>query len=136
MQIKIFNIISWNLIFIINISSNYKLNLIFWIRSLAFFVKIPIYFLHFWLPKAHVESPTYGSIILAAIFYIFPFFKKPKFSTIKFRFFRLILFWQFLTIVIILTWVGARPVETPYIELRFGITIYYFFSLKKMNKFQ
>ena len=66
-QIKIFNIISWNLIFIINISSNYKLNLIFWIRSLAFFVKIPIYFLHLWLPKAHVESPTYGSIILAAI---------------------------------------------------------------------
>lgn len=33
----------------------------------AFFVKIPIYFFHIWLPKAHVEAPVYGSIVLAAI---------------------------------------------------------------------
>lgn len=30
-------------------------------------VKIPIFILHFWLPKAHVESSIYGSIILAAL---------------------------------------------------------------------
>jgi len=34
---------------------------------MAFFIKIPIYFFHVWLPKAHVEAPVYGSIILAAI---------------------------------------------------------------------
>lgn len=34
---------------------------------LAFLVKIPIYFVHLWLPKAHVEAPISGSIILAAI---------------------------------------------------------------------
>lgn len=34
---------------------------------LAFIVKIPIYFTHLWLPKAHVEAPLEGSIILAAI---------------------------------------------------------------------
>jgi len=34
---------------------------------LAFFIKIPIYLFHIWLPKAHVEAPVYGSIILAAI---------------------------------------------------------------------
>lgn len=33
----------------------------------AFFVKIPIYLFHIWLPKAHVEAPVYGSIVLAAI---------------------------------------------------------------------
>lgn len=33
----------------------------------AFLVKIPIYFVHLWLPKAHVEAPISGSIILAAI---------------------------------------------------------------------
>lgn len=33
----------------------------------AFFVKIPIYLFHLWLPKAHVEAPVYGSIVLAAI---------------------------------------------------------------------
>ena len=34
---------------------------------LSFYVKFPIFFFHVWLPKAHVEAPTYGSIILAGI---------------------------------------------------------------------
>jgi len=34
---------------------------------LAFLVKLPIFFLHRWLPKAHVEAPTVGSILLAGI---------------------------------------------------------------------
>lgn len=34
---------------------------------LPFLVKIPIYFVHLWLPKAHVEAPVYGSIILAGV---------------------------------------------------------------------
>ena len=34
---------------------------------LAFLVKLPIFFAHLWLPKAHVEAPVAGSIILAAI---------------------------------------------------------------------
>jgi NADH:ubiquinone oxidoreductase subunit 4 (subunit M) len=33
----------------------------------AFAVKLPIYGLHFWLPMAHVEAPTFGSMILAGI---------------------------------------------------------------------
>lgn len=33
----------------------------------AFLVKIPIFFVHLWLPKAHVEAPVSGSIILAGI---------------------------------------------------------------------
>ena len=33
----------------------------------AFLVKLPIYFTHLWLPKAHVEAPVAGSIILASI---------------------------------------------------------------------
>jgi len=34
---------------------------------MAFIVKIPIYLTHLWLPKAHVEAPVAGSIILAGI---------------------------------------------------------------------
>lgn len=34
---------------------------------IAFIVKIPLYGLHLWLPKAHVEAPIAGSIVLAAI---------------------------------------------------------------------
>nr|AKE36796.1 NADH dehydrogenase subunit 4 [Rubiconia intermedia] len=34
---------------------------------LAFLFKLPVPFFHFWLPKAHVEAPISGSMILAAI---------------------------------------------------------------------
>lgn len=34
---------------------------------LAFYIKMPIYMFHIWLPKAHVEAPVYGSIILAGV---------------------------------------------------------------------
>lgn len=34
---------------------------------IGFLVKLPIYLTHLWLPKAHVEAPVAGSIILAAI---------------------------------------------------------------------
>nr|QLD97059.1 NADH dehydrogenase subunit 4 [Amblyomma tholloni]QLD97072.1 NADH dehydrogenase subunit 4 [Amblyomma tholloni] len=34
---------------------------------LGFFVKIPMFFFHLWLPKAHVEAPISGSMILAGI---------------------------------------------------------------------
>ena len=37
------------------------------ISMLAFLVKLPIYFTHLWLPKAHVEAPVAGSIILAGV---------------------------------------------------------------------
>lgn len=33
----------------------------------GFFIKLPSYVLHLWLPKAHVEAPATGSMILAAI---------------------------------------------------------------------
>nr|WNH37583.1 NADH dehydrogenase subunit 4 [Etmopterus bigelowi] len=39
-----------------------------WIACLlAFMVKMPLYGVHLWLPKAHVEAPIAGSMILAAI---------------------------------------------------------------------
>nr|UPL65658.1 NADH dehydrogenase subunit 4 [Petillopsis calcar] len=33
----------------------------------AFLVKMPMVFIHFWLPKAHVEAPVAGSMILAGV---------------------------------------------------------------------
>ena len=39
-----------------------------WVLTLGgFLVKLPIFTVHLWLPKAHVEAPIAGSIILAAI---------------------------------------------------------------------
>nr|BBC27512.1 NADH dehydrogenase subunit 4 [Schindleria praematura] len=34
---------------------------------LAFLVKMPLYGMHLWLPKAHVEAPVAGSMVLAAV---------------------------------------------------------------------
>ncbi len=41
--------------------------LIFLAFLLAFAVKVPMFPVHTWLPDAHVEAPTGGSVILAAI---------------------------------------------------------------------
>nr|YP_010276489.1 NADH dehydrogenase subunit 4 [Omobranchus fasciolatoceps]UHY39622.1 NADH dehydrogenase subunit 4 [Omobranchus fasciolatoceps]URH13678.1 NADH dehydrogenase subunit 4 [Omobranchus fasciolatoceps] len=41
---------------------------ILWIACLlAFLVKTPLYGVHLWLPKAHVEAPVAGSMVLAAV---------------------------------------------------------------------
>ena len=34
---------------------------------LVFFIKLPIYGLHLWLPMAHVEAPSIGSMLLAGL---------------------------------------------------------------------
>jgi len=34
---------------------------------LGFLVKLPVYFVHGWLPKAHVEAPLRGSMLLAGV---------------------------------------------------------------------
>nr|QTJ25273.1 NADH dehydrogenase subunit 4 [Oryzaephilus surinamensis] len=39
----------------------------FFCMNLVFMVKLPLYFLHLWLPKAHVEAPVSGSMILAGV---------------------------------------------------------------------
>jgi len=53
---------------IINIDSPINLNLFIYLAIIiAFLVKMPIFLVHLWLPKAHVEAPVSGSIILAGI---------------------------------------------------------------------
>nr|YP_002887620.1 NADH dehydrogenase subunit 4 [Dicerorhinus sumatrensis]ACQ73093.1 NADH dehydrogenase subunit 4 [Dicerorhinus sumatrensis]ATX68425.1 NADH dehydrogenase subunit 4 [Dicerorhinus sumatrensis]ATX68490.1 NADH dehydrogenase subunit 4 [Dicerorhinus sumatrensis]ATX68529.1 NADH dehydrogenase subunit 4 [Dicerorhinus sumatrensis]ATX68542.1 NADH dehydrogenase subunit 4 [Dicerorhinus sumatrensis] len=43
-------------------------NALLWLACMmAFMVKMPLYGLHLWLPKAHVEAPIAGSMVLAAI---------------------------------------------------------------------
>lgn len=58
--------IDFRILYLINREIN--LNIFeYYIYILAFWIKLPIYIFHIWLPKAHVEAPVYGSIILAAI---------------------------------------------------------------------
>ena len=41
--------------------------LIFWLFFAAFAVKVPMWPVHTWLPDAHTEAPTAGSVILAGV---------------------------------------------------------------------
>ncbi len=40
---------------------------LFWAFALSFFIKVPLFPVHTWLPDAHTEAPTPGSVILASI---------------------------------------------------------------------
>jgi NADH-quinone oxidoreductase subunit M len=40
---------------------------LFWGFALAFLIKVPLFPFHTWLPDAHVEAPTAGSVILAGV---------------------------------------------------------------------
>ena len=58
-------LINFNFLILINFLNfrNFYLLIIF----LSFLVKFPIFFFHQWLPKAHVEAPVGGSMILAGV---------------------------------------------------------------------
>nr|QIV24596.1 NADH dehydrogenase subunit 4 [Bifidoprionus rufus] len=50
--------------FFMNLSNSV---LVYLCTNMVFFVKIPMFFVHLWLPKAHVEAPVSGSMILAGV---------------------------------------------------------------------
>nr|NP_852171.1 NADH dehydrogenase subunit 4 [Lepidopsocidae sp. RS-2001]AAP44720.1 NADH dehydrogenase subunit 4 [Lepidopsocidae sp. RS-2001] len=52
--------------YLINMLSNLNY-LLYFSLILAFMVKLPVVFIHLWLPKAHVEAPVSGSMILAGV---------------------------------------------------------------------
>lgn len=80
-------------------------NIQFWLFlafGMAFAIKVPMWPLHSWLPDAHVEAPTAGSVILAGVLL--------KMGTYGFLRFNLPLFpqaaWQFAPWVAVLAIIG------------------------------
>ena len=63
--INLYNSLSINFIHLHFLIFRYNIYII--IIFISFLVKFPIFFFHQWLPKAHVEAPVGGSIILAGI---------------------------------------------------------------------
>nr|ALO70539.1 cytochrome b [Euaesthetus ruficapillus] len=67
------------------------------------------------------------SLVLSiAILYLLPFLNKKTMQSNQFYPISKILFWIMLSIVILLTWIGARPVEDPYIFIGQILTMIYF----------
>lgn len=87
------------------------------------------YFLFAYAILRSIPNKLGGVIALVfsiAILFILPFSNNRKFKNLKFYQVNKFLFWILLTIVILLTWIGARPVEDPYIITGQILTILYF----------
>nr|YP_010439602.1 cytochrome b [Dysgonia illibata]UTC33490.1 cytochrome b [Dysgonia illibata] len=65
-------------------------------------------------------------IMSILILIILPFTFNKKIQGIQFYPINQILFWTLVTMIILLTWIGARPVEDPYIITGQLLTIFYF----------
>nr|YP_009772325.1 cytochrome b [Hydrotaea dentipes]QIT03206.1 cytochrome b [Hydrotaea dentipes] len=65
-------------------------------------------------------------ILSIAILAILPFYHLSKFQGIQFYPINQILFWMMVITVILLTWIGARPVEDPYVLVGQILTVIYF----------
>nr|UKE80187.1 cytochrome b [Hycleus dufourii] len=65
-------------------------------------------------------------VLSIAILLILPFTNKKNYSSNQFYPINKILFWTMVTTIILLTWIGARPVEDPYIITGQILTVIYF----------
>nr|UEK75569.1 cytochrome b [Dideoides latus] len=87
------------------------------------------YFLFAYAILRSIPNKLGGVIALVmsiAILMIMPFYNLSKFRGIEFYPINQILFWMMVAIVILLTWIGARPVEDPYILIGQLLTVLYF----------
>nr|QNV12191.1 cytochrome b [Eristalinus aeneus] len=87
------------------------------------------YFLFAYAILRSIPNKLGGVIALVmsiAILMIMPFYNLMKFRGIEFYPINQILFWYMVTIVILLTWIGARPVENPFIIIGQILTVLYF----------
>jgi ubiquinol-cytochrome c reductase cytochrome b subunit len=60
------------------------------------------------------------------VLYTWPFFNPNKFKRLIFYPHGKFIFWVLVVIVILLTWIGARPVEEPYVLVGQILTVLYF----------
>nr|QLA74168.1 cytochrome b [Leptomias sp. DX-2020] len=87
------------------------------------------YFLFAYAILRSIPNKLGGVIALfmsIAILYTMPFMNKKYFLSTQFYPINKFLFWMFVMNIILLTWIGARPVEDPYIFTGQILTISYF----------
>lgn len=87
------------------------------------------YFLFAYTILRSIPNKLGGVIALVlsiAILFILPITNIRKFRGIQFYYINQILFWIITLIVILLTWIGARPVEDPYVITGQILTVLYF----------
>nr|QNP10043.1 cytochrome b [Ochthebius delgadoi] len=88
------------------------------------------YFLFAYAILRSIPNKLGGVIALVmsiAILLFLPFMNNKKIQSNIFYPMNKMMFWTLVTIIILLTWIGARPVEDPYIMIGQILTIMYFF---------
>nr|QZI85975.1 cytochrome b [Rhynocoris fuscipes] len=87
------------------------------------------YFLFAYAILRSIPNKLGGVIAMVAsiaILAILPFTNKSKFQGLTFYPINQIMFWSFVSIMMMLTWIGARPVEEPFILVGQTLTAAYF----------
>nr|YP_010702020.1 cytochrome b [Dexia tenuiforceps]WCL18808.1 cytochrome b [Dexia tenuiforceps] len=87
------------------------------------------YFLFAYAILRSIPNKLGGVIALVlsiAILFILPFYHLSKFQGMQFYPINKIMFWLMVITVLLLTWIGARPVEIPYILIGQILTMIYF----------
>jgi quinol-cytochrome oxidoreductase complex cytochrome b subunit len=87
------------------------------------------YFPPFYAILRSIPNKLGGVITLALaliVLFLLPFITNKVFKGTFFEVFKVLLFWSFLSVCVLLGWIGFKPIEDPYLMLGQILTIFYF----------
>jgi len=87
------------------------------------------YFLFAYVILRSIPSKLGGVVALAASILILYVLILKKSKTTKFKNTKKFIFWFFVSVVVILTWIGAKTVESPFEGIGQVYTILYFYTI-------
>lgn len=93
------------------------------------------YFLPFYAILRSIPNKLGGVITLALaliVLFLLPFITNNIFKGSFFEISKTILFWSFLSVCVLLGWIGFKPIEDPYLMLGQILTLLYFFYFFSM----
>jgi len=96
------------------------------------------YFLPFYAILRSIPDKLGGVVAMISailILLLLPVINTSQIRSSKFRPFFCAAYWFLVADFILLGWIGQKPVESPYIEIGFGATVFYFFFFPNINPF-
>ena len=88
------------------------------------------YFLPFYAILRSIPNKLGGVITLGlalVVLFLLPFMTSKVFKGTFFEISKVIFFWSFVSVCVLLGWIGFKPIEDPYLMLGQTLTVFYFF---------